>query len=96
MEYSKYSETEILSALKRVDDGLPVHMLCSELEISFSTYKTWLLWRDEAQLKAIARLETHLLMERLRQVEAQNLLLQQKQLHEYQKAKRLKDDPEMT
>lgn len=96
MEYSKYSEIEILTSLKRVDDGLPVQMLCSELGISLSTYKAWLMWRDEAKLKAMAHRETQLLMERLKALEAENVRLKQLQPEEYQKSNRLRDGSEKT
>ena len=41
MRKSKYSEQQIVGALKRAEAGVPVKDLCRELEISSATFYQW-------------------------------------------------------
>ncbi len=41
MKKSRFTDTQILEALKRVEGGLPVPELCRELGISTATFYKW-------------------------------------------------------
>jgi putative transposase len=41
MRKSKFSDSQIMDAIKRVDSGLPVSELCRELAISSQSFYKW-------------------------------------------------------
>ena len=41
MKKSKFSDSQIMDALKRVESGLPVPELCREVGISTATFYKW-------------------------------------------------------
>ncbi|MDC0994076.1 transposase, partial [bacterium] len=41
MKTSKFSDSQIMEALKRVESGLPVGDLCREIGISSATFYKW-------------------------------------------------------
>jgi putative transposase len=41
MKKSKFSDSQIMNALKRVEAGLPVPELCREVGISTATFYKW-------------------------------------------------------
>ena len=41
MKKSKFSDSQIMYALKRVESGLPVPDLCGEVGISTATFYKW-------------------------------------------------------
>lgn len=41
MKKSKFSDSQIIDALKRVESGLPVPQLCREFGISTATFYKW-------------------------------------------------------
>jgi len=41
MRKSKFSDSQIMDAIKRVDSGLPVSELCRELAISTQSFYKW-------------------------------------------------------
>jgi len=41
MKKSKFSDSQVMAALKRVESGLPVPELCRELGISSATFYKW-------------------------------------------------------
>ena len=41
MKKSKFSDSQIMDALKRVDAGVPVQELCREVGISTATFYKW-------------------------------------------------------
>ena len=41
MKISKFSECQIMGAIKRVEAGLPVSEICRELAISTATFYKW-------------------------------------------------------
>ncbi len=81
MKKSNFSDIEILAALQRVEDGLPVQVLCWELGITMKTFNGWRSTHGRAALKALADRETHLLMSRLRKMEAEGV--RPKRMQEY-------------
>ena len=41
MKRSKFTDSQIMAALKRVEDGLPVPEICREVGISTATFYKW-------------------------------------------------------
>lgn len=68
MKRSKFTETEIVYALKQVEGGVPKKELCRKLGISVNTFYTW-------QKKYGGLMPSEL--KRLKQVEAENRQLKQ-------------------
>ena len=60
MRKSRFSETQIIDAIKRVEGGVPVKVLCRELGISDATFYKWRSkygGMDASDLKRLRELE---------------------------------------
>jgi len=60
MRKSRFSETQIIDAIKRVEGGVPVKDLCRELGISDATFYKWRSkygGMDASDLKRLRELE---------------------------------------
>lgn len=63
MKKSRYSETQIVGALKQADAGVPVKDLCRQLGISLATYYQWKSkygGMEASDLKRVKELEAEL------------------------------------
>lgn len=53
MKHSKFTDSQIMDALKRVEAGYPVQALCRELGISSATFYKWRAKYGASQLSLI-------------------------------------------
>jgi putative transposase len=57
MKHSKFTDSQIIEALKRVEDGLPVPELCREVAISSATFYKWRAKYGGMKLSMISRMK---------------------------------------
>ncbi len=57
MKRSKFTDSQIMEALKRVDAGLAVPEICRELGISTATFYKWRAKYDGMDTSMIARMK---------------------------------------
>ena len=77
MKKSRFTDSQILNALKRVEGGLTVSELCRELNISTPTFYKW---REKSGGMDVA------LMRRMKELEAENARLKKMYADERLKA----------
>jgi putative transposase len=77
MKRSKFSDTQIMDALKRVDAGLAVPEVCRELVISTATFYKW--------RAKYGGMDTSM-MARMKELEAENARLKKMYIEEKLKA----------
>ena len=77
MERSKFTDTQIMDALKRVDAGLAVPEVCRELGISTATFYKW--------RAKYGGMDTSM-MARMKELEAENARLKKMYIEEKLKA----------
>ena len=82
MKKSKFSDSQIIEALKRVEGGLSVPELCRELGISSATFYKWRAKYGGLDVS---------LMARLKELEAENARLKKMYAEERLKADILKE-----
>jgi len=82
MKKSKFSDSPIIEALKRVEGGLSVPELCRELGISSATFYKW--------RAKYGGMDTSL-MDRMKELEAENARLKKMYVEERLKADILKE-----
>lgn len=82
MKKSRFSDSQIIDALKRVEGGLLVPELCRELEISSATFYKW-----QAKFGGMDAS----LMTRMKELEAENARLKKMYAEERLKADILKE-----
>ncbi len=82
MKKSKFSDSQIIEALKRVEGGLSVPELCRELEISSATFYKW--------RAKYGGMDTSM-MARMKELEAENARLKKMYAEERLKADILKE-----
>lgn len=66
MRKSKFTDSQVMDALKRVDAGLAVPELCRELGISSATFYKWRAKYGGMDVSMIARLKKMYAEERLK------------------------------
>ena len=77
MKKSKFSDSQIIDALKRVEGGLSVPELCRELGISSATFYKWRAKYGGLDVSMLAR---------MKELEAENALLKKMYAEERLKA----------
>jgi len=77
MKRSKFTDSQIMEALKRVDAGLAVPEICRELGISTATFYKWRAKYDGMDTSMIAR---------MKELEAENARLKKMYIEEKLKA----------
>jgi putative transposase len=77
MKKSKFSDSQIIEALKRVEGGLPVPELCRELGISSATFYKWRAKYGGLDVSMMAR---------MKELEAENARLKKMYAEERLKA----------
>jgi len=77
MKRSKFTDSQIMEALKRVDSGLAVPEICRELGISTATFYKW--------LAKYGGMDTSM-MARMKELEAENARLKKMYIEEKLKA----------
>ena len=77
MKRSKFTDTQIMDALKRVDAGLAVPEVCRELGISTATFYKW--------RAKYGGMDTSM-MARMKELEAENARLKKMYIEEKRKA----------
>jgi putative transposase len=77
MKKSKFSDSQIIEALKRVEGGLPVPELCRELGISSATFIKWRAKYGGLDVSMMAR---------MKELEAENARLKKMYAEERLKA----------
>ena len=77
MKRSKFTDSQIMEALKRVDAGLAVPEICRELGISTATFYKWRANYDGMDTSMIAR---------MKELEAENARLKKMYIEEKLKA----------
>jgi putative transposase len=77
MKCSKFTDTQIMDALKPVDAGLAVPEVCRELGISTATFYKW---------RANTVVWTPSIMARMKELEAENVRLKKMYIEEKLKA----------
>ena len=82
MKKSKFSDSQIMDALKRVEAGLPVPELCREVGISTATFYKWRAKFGGMDVPMIAR---------LKELEAENSRLKKMYAEERLKAEILNE-----
>jgi putative transposase len=82
MKKSKFSDSQIIEALKRVEGGLSVAELCRELGISSATFYKWRAKYGGLDVS---------LMARMKELEAENARLKKMYIEERLKADILKE-----
>jgi putative transposase len=82
MKKSRFSDSQIIEALKRVEGGLSVPELCRELGISSATFYKWRAKFDGMDAS---------LMARMKELEAENARLKKMYAEERLKADILKE-----
>lgn len=82
MKKSKFSDSQIIEALKRVEGGLSVPELCRELGISSATFYKWRAKYGGLDVSMMAR---------LKELEAENARLKKMYAEERLKADILKE-----
>ena len=82
MEKSKFSDSQIIEALKRVEGGLSVPELCRELGISSATFYKWRAKYGGLDVSMMAR---------MKELEAENARLKKMYAEERLKADILKE-----
>ena len=82
MKKSKFSDSQIIEALKRVEGGLSVRELCRELGISSATFYKWRAKYGGLDVSMMAR---------MKELEAQNARLKKMYAEERLKADILKE-----
>jgi len=78
MKRSKFTDSQIMEALKRVDAGLAVPEICRELGISTATFYKWRAKYGGMDTSMIAR---------MKELEAENARLKKMYIEEKLKAK---------
>ena len=82
MRKSKFTDSQVMDALKRVDAGLAVPELCRELAISSATFYKWRAKYGGMDVSMIAR---------LKELEAENTRLKKMYAEERLKAEILQE-----
>jgi len=82
MKKSKFSDGQIIEALKRAEGGLSVPELCRELGISSATFYKWRAKYGDLDVS---------LMARMKELEAENARLKKMYAEEHLKADILKE-----
>ena len=82
MRKSKFTDSQVMDALKRVDAGLAVPELCRELCISSATFYKWRAKYGGMDVSMIAR---------LKELEAENIRLKKMYAEERLKAEILQE-----
>ena len=82
MRKSKFTDSQVMDALKRVDAGLAVPELCRELGISSATFYKWRAKYGGMDVSMIAR---------LKELEAENIRLKKMYAEERLKAEILQE-----
>ena len=82
MRKSKFTDSQVMHALKRVDAGLAVPELCRELGISSATFYKWRAKYGGMDVSMIAR---------LKELEAENIRLKKMYAEERLKAEILQE-----
>ena len=82
MKRSKFTDSQIMDALKRVDAGLPVPDVCRELGISSATFYKW--------RAKYGGMDTSM-MARMKELEAENARLKKMYIEEKLKAEILNE-----
>ena len=82
MRKSKFTDSQVMDALKRVDAGLAVPVLCRELGISSATFYKWRAKYGGMDVSMIAR---------LKELEAENTRLKKMYAEERLKAEILQE-----
>ena len=77
MKRSKFTDSQIMEALKRVDAGLAVPEICRELDISTATFYKWRAKYGGMDTSMIAR---------MKELEAENARLKKMYIEEKLKA----------
>jgi putative transposase len=77
MKRSKFSDSQIMNAVKRVEAGIGVSDICRELGISTATFYKWRAKYDGMDVS---------MMSRLKELEEENRRLKKKYLEEKLKA----------
>jgi putative transposase len=57
MKRSKFTDSQIMEALKRVDSGLAVPEICRELGISTATFYKWRAKYGDMDISMMARMK---------------------------------------
>lgn len=82
MKKSKFTDSQIMDALRRVEQGLPVGELCRELDISSAAFYKW--------RAKYGGMDTSM-MARMKELEAENARLKRMYAEERLKAEILKE-----
>ncbi len=91
MKKSRFSESQIIAAIKQAENGQSVSEICREMEISTATFHGWRTKFGSPKRQTKPGGKAGALMTRLKELEAENVRLKKMQMQESIKAQMLKE-----